>query len=169
MATPNHSEYFAPIIMSDFLIEYKIGKGTKVKSYTVKDADDKMDASVRFQNEGPDNSFVVHIEEIGNDRPVRRKDQIYRRMIIHNSFDQFILDTLQEKNLTNQALIGHMHMTRKTWSRLREHPENFYLYDLILMSDFLAVPLSTLIAETTKVIEDNKTKKSLWPVRFRNS
>ena len=151
--------------MSNFTIQYRIGEGKKLRKLTITNVADKQEASIKFLQQAPDNSYIVYIEE---SKEPRRGNLVQRKMSIQNSFDQFILDTLHEKNLTNEDLIKHMSMTRKTWGILRRHPENLYLYDLMLMSELLDIDIDQLIKETTKVIMENKDNHELAPARFRS-
>lgn len=167
---PNETQtgngYFAT--MTDFEIKYRLGEGKKIRTHTVKDADSKKDASIRFHDECPDNSVLVEIQEITAPQK-KPSDRVHRRMMIRNSFDQFILDQLQVNDRINNELIEYVGMSKAAWGRMRRNPENLYFYDMIRISEFLNIPMATLINEISKVVEENKTSGILDPARFRHS
>ena len=153
--------YFA--IMTDFNIKYRLGEGTKIREYLVQGVKDRKEASLKFNDETPDNSILVEIEEVNE--PIKSSERVHRRMIINNDFDQFILDQLQQKELTNNDLIDYIGVNRNTWGRLRRNPEKLYFYDLCRICEFLDVPMETLTAILSKVVQENIKQGTLNPSR----
>ncbi len=80
------------MVITDFIKPYRLGEGSKERTFSIKNAEDKKDAAFRFQTEGPENSYLVRIEESAIKQSASR---VHVRYKINNSFDEFILATLR--------------------------------------------------------------------------
>ena len=153
--------------MAEFRIQYKIGKSGKLREKVIADVEDRKQASIRFHTEGPDNSYISHIEEVKEEEVPNKSSLTRRAMKIENSFDQFLIEALETQNKLNQDLLDFLGMTRTTWSKLRKHPEKLQIADLMRISEFLDVEFSKLADEARQVAEQHKKSDTLEPMTFR--
>ncbi|MEM7298660.1 MAG: helix-turn-helix domain-containing protein [Bacteroidota bacterium] len=140
--------------MTDFKLQYRIeGKGKKLHELRVNGAKSKKEASITFSQQAPENAILVKIDEVKPKEPVSLSD---RRMIIHNSFDQFIHDSLIAIGQTNERLIKHAGIHRPAWIKLRKNPENLYFKHIQKIAEFLELPLSEVTNRIEACLKEKK-------------
>ena len=126
--------------MKDFKIEYKIGKGDKVREVKVQ-AESIKEASINFLSEATENTYVVQVVEIKTAPKARGK-----KMSINNKFDEFLAERLETMKLDNDQLYPKLKMSKSKWIRMRNNPENFTIQEVIMLSEALNTDLQEIVA-----------------------
>jgi len=78
-------------------------------------------------------------------------------MAINNSFDAFILKSLEEADKTNQELIDFISINRKQWKERRTNPESLKLSELMMISAYLEIPFEDLVNEAHTIAKEKMT------------
>lgn len=144
--------------MSDFLIRYRLGEGEKTRELTIQGVSSRKEASVKFIENAPENAYITAIDEL--DPSAARSSQnhrSHRKMAINNSFDAFILKSLEEADKTNQELIDFISINRKQWKERRTNPESLKLSELMMISAYLEIPFEDLVNEAHTIAKEKMT------------